>query len=184
MTCLIILHRIRKCFTWKLNNNTKKRATYMEIRELEIRIFKRPTPAHFKLLLTADPSKKIVAAYLERSTCFEARRGHELIGVFILLATRPETVELVNIAVAARFQGQGVGTHLVKAALQWAQHKGYQVVEIGTGTTSFQQLALYQKCGFRVVGVDPDFFTRNYQEPIIENKLRLRDMLRLRKYLA
>ena len=57
----------------------------------------------------------------------------------------------------------------------------YQTIEIGTGSTSFAQLYLYQKCGFRVVNIDRDFFVDNYDDPIIENKLILRDMIRLEK---
>jgi hypothetical protein len=40
-------------------------------------------------------------------------------------------------------------------------------------------LALYQKCGFRIVGVDLDFFIRHYPEKIYENGIQCRDMIRL-----
>lgn len=41
------------------------------------------------------------------------------------------------------------------------------------------QLYLYQKCGFRMTSIDRDFFVRHYAEPIIENGLVLKDMVRL-----
>ena len=41
----------------------------------------------------------------------------------------------------------------------------------------------YQKCDFRVVGVDQNFFTIHYDKEITENGLVLRDMIRLRKVL-
>ncbi|MNW16937.1 putative N-acetyltransferase YvbK [compost metagenome] len=41
------------------------------------------------------------------------------------------------------------------------------------------QLYLYQKCGFRIVGVDVDFFVRHYEEAIEENGIPCRDMIRL-----
>lgn len=62
----------------------------------------------------------------------------------------------------------------------------YSIKDIGisiTGTTSFGQLYLYQKCGFRVVGVDQNFFTIHYDKEITENGLVLKDMIRLRKVL-
>lgn len=50
---------------------------------------------------------------------------------------------------------------------------------IGTGNSSINQLALYQKCGFRVIGVERDFFINNYDEPIFENGIQCVDMIRL-----
>lgn len=151
--------------------------------QLELKPFKEATKEHYQLLLDADPSKEAISKYLDRSFCFEARKGTDLVGVFILLPTRPDTVEIVNVAVAETYQNRGIGTQLLEAALRWTADNRYKVVEIGTGSTSFGQLYLYQKCGFRIVGVDSDFFIEHYKEPIIENNLRLRDMIRLRKYL-
>jgi hypothetical protein len=45
---------------------------------------------------------------------------------------------------------------------------------------SINQLALYQNMGFRIAGVDVDFFTRNYPEAIVENGIVCRDMIRLK----
>lgn len=39
-------------------------------------------------------------------------------------------------------------------------------IEISTGNSSIDQLRLYQKREFRIVGVDGDFFVRYYDEPI------------------
>jgi len=64
-------------------------------------------------------------------------------------------------------------------AIQVAKTKGYKTIEIGTGNSSLGQLALYQKCGFRIVGVDRDFFVRHYQDEIFENGIQCRDMVRL-----
>lgn len=56
---------------------------------------------------------------------------------------------------------------------------GFETVEIGTGNSSIDQLAFYQKCGFRIAAIDPDFFIRHYPEPIFENGIQCRDMIRL-----
>lgn len=99
----------------------------------------------------------------------------------MLIDTRPKTVEIVNIAVDESVQNQGLGEKLLHFALNWAKEQHYSTVEIGTGSTSFAQLYLYQKCGFRVTNIDRNFFVDNYPEPIIENKLVLKDMIRLKK---
>lgn len=100
-------------------------------------------------------------------------------GVFVLIALNSETVEIKNIALAERERGKGLGKRLVFSALEEAKKLGFSVVEIGTGNSSLAQLALYQKCGFRMKSIDRDFFIRHYEEPIFENGLQCRDMVRL-----
>ncbi|WP_338752723.1 GNAT family N-acetyltransferase [Bacillus sp. FJAT-52991] len=132
-----------------------------------------------KLLLLADPSEKLVREYVSRGECFVAEMDHKIVGVYVLLPTRPETVELVNIAVMESEQDKGIGKILVKDAIHKATAQGYKTIEVGTGNSSIGQLALYQKCGFRMTGIDQDFFIRHYSEEIFENGIQCRDMVRL-----
>lgn len=132
-----------------------------------------------ELLLLADPSEKLVKEYVSRGECFVAEVAQKIVGVYVLLPTRPETVELVNIAVAESEHGKGIGKQLVKDAIQQAKAQGYKTIEIGTGNSSIGQLTLYQKCGFRMIGIDQDFFIRHYSEEIFENGIQCRDMVRL-----
>jgi ribosomal protein S18 acetylase RimI-like enzyme len=107
----------------------------------------------------------------------------QIIGVYVLLPTRPETIELVNIAVDEKQKGKGIGKQLVLHAIENAKQQGYKTMEIGTGNSSIRQLALYQKCGVRITGVDRDFFVKHYPEPIFENGIQCRDMIRLSQEL-
>ena len=132
-----------------------------------------------ELLLTADPSQKIVEEYLQRGQCFVAEIRNQMIGVHVLLPTRPHTIEIVNSAVNEKSQGSGVGKILLQHAIETAKAMGYTTIEVGTGNSSIGQLALYQKCGFRIVGVDPNFFLKHYEEDIMENGIRCIDMIRL-----
>jgi len=131
------------------------------------------------LLLLADPSEGTIKSYIHRGHCFVAESNGEIIGVYVLIDTRPQIVELVNVAVAQEAQGSGIGTRLVLHAIETASSMGYKTIELGTGNSSVGQLALYQKCGFRIVGVDRDFFTIHYDETIYENGIQCRDMIRL-----
>ena len=135
------------------------------------------------LLLSADPSRKIIEAYLTRAECFVMENQNQLIGTYILLPTRPETVELVNIAVQENFQNKGIGKQLIRHALERAKEQGFQTIEVGTGNSSMSQLAFYQKCGFRITGVDKDFFIEHYEEELMENGIPCRDMITLSKSL-
>ena len=132
-----------------------------------------------ELLLLADPSKDIVEKYVNRGECFVAENEEQIVGVYVLLPTRPETVELVNVAVVDELQGSGIGKRLVMNGIKVAKTNGYKTIEIGTGNSSIGQLALYQKCGFRIVAIDRDFFVKHYPEKIYENGIQCRDMIRL-----
>jgi ribosomal protein S18 acetylase RimI-like enzyme len=132
-----------------------------------------------QLLLLADPSPSLVEAYLKRGLCFVAEVENCIIGVYVLLQTRPETVELVNVAVDENQQSKGIGKQLVYHAIENARLLGAKTIEVGTGNSSVGQLALYQKCGFRITGIDRDFFIRHYSEEIVENGIKVVDMIRL-----
>ncbi|NEU63444.1 GNAT family N-acetyltransferase [Paenibacillus sp. LK1] len=147
--------------------------------KLSFRILDWEEEKPYELLLMADPSKAIVDEYLSRGVCFIAEYEGEMVGEFVLLKTRPETVEIVNIAVQEELQGQGVGKHMIKEAIEAARKLGGRTIEIGTGNSSFHQLKLYQRCGFRIIGVDRDFFVKHYEEEIIEDGIRCVDMIRL-----
>ncbi|MGQ0452883.1 GNAT family N-acetyltransferase, partial [Bacillus sp. SS-TM] len=52
-------------------------------------------------------------------------------------------------------------------------------LELPVPTSSVSQFALYQKCGFRIFSIDFDYFSKHYEEEIIENGIVCRDMIRL-----
>ncbi|HEX2954892.1 MAG TPA: GNAT family N-acetyltransferase [Bacillota bacterium] len=138
-------------------------------------------PLH--LLYEADPSRKAVDDYWGRGIKILAKLESEVIGVAVLLHTRPFTMELVNIAVVERLRGEGVGKQLLAYIVALAKSRGMKSLEVGTGNSSLDQLAFYQHCGFRITGVDRDFFLKNYPEPITENGIPCLDMIRLQKEL-
>ena len=146
----------------------------MDIRKLDV-----DENLPIDLLLLADPSASLIEEYVQRGECFVAENDNQTIGVYVLLPTRPGTVELVNIAVKENLHNRGIGKQLVIHAIQTAKSRGYKTIEVGTGNSSIGQLALYQKCGFRITGVDLDFFIRHYTEKIFEKGIQCRDMIRL-----
>lgn len=135
--------------------------------------------APYDLLMLADPSKSAVDDYVQRGICHVAVVQGEFVGVYVLLKTRPHTMELVNVAVKKELQGQGIGKQLVCDAIREAAKFGVKTLEVGTGNSSLSQLALYQKCGFRISGIDHDFFKNHYTEEIFENGIECIDMVRL-----
>ncbi|TKI86397.1 GNAT family N-acetyltransferase [Bacillus mycoides] len=136
-----------------------------------------------ELLLLADPSSEVVNGYLKQGDCFVFKKDTITVGIMILIPTRPETIEIINIAVSEKEQGKGYGKYLLGFAIDYAKKEKYKTIEIGTGNSSLMQLGLYQKCGFRITNVDRDFFLRNYEDEIYENGIQCIDMIRLTQYL-
>ncbi len=130
------------------------------------------------LLLTADPNKKAILSYLPNSKILVCRNNDLFVGVAVLVETA-KVFELKNIAVLDEYQGKGVAKALINEIKQLAQQLGAKSIEVGTGNSSLSQLALYQKCGFRMHSIEPNFFD-SYPEPIFENGIRCIDMVRLR----
>ncbi|MCR9142663.1 MAG: GNAT family N-acetyltransferase [bacterium] len=157
----------------------------------------------FALLRDADPSRANVDDYLARGELYVSRSipggdtnapgpggddskwdsvsdsDSDIVGLYVILETRPRTIEIMNVAVLPELQGQGIGKDLVRHAIERARTKGAKSIEIGTGNSSVGQLALYQKMGFRILGIDFDYFVRFYEEPLYENGIQVRDMIRL-----
>ncbi len=139
--------------------------------------------APFDLLLNADPSEELVRSYLACGKCIIAKQNAEVIGVLVYKETGTSIAEIMNVSVRMNFQNRGVGKSLILHAVNKARAEKYKVMEIGTGNPGVLQMLLYQKCGFRIVGVDFDFFRRNYKERIYENGIECRDMIRMRMEL-
>jgi len=139
--------------------------------------FQQPTPAQNDLLLSADPSQSLIDGYLVTGTAFAASDTRGLIGVLVLLPHADQVLEIANLAVTPSRQRQGYGKTLLEFARQWANDHGYRTLRVATGTTSFTQLYLYQRQGYRVVAVEADYFTTHYNHDIMENGLKLRDRL-------
>jgi len=136
------------------------------------------------LLLLADPSEEMIEEYLHAGQCYVARHEGDIVGVIVLLKTRPKTLEIMNIAVKEEHQRKGIGKQLLEFATEMAKEERIHTLEISAGNSGVQQLLLYQKCGFRIVGVDADFFRRHYPERIYENGIECRDMIRLKMELS
>ncbi len=136
------------------------------------------------LLLLADPSEKMVKQYIASGHLFALFENGEVYGVIHLVPQTNDIMEIKNVAVKEDIQGRGYGKKLVQYALKFCQQQQYQKVVVGTGNSSINNLAFYQKAGFRFLSVLRDYFTDHYQEPIFENRIQCRDMIILEADLA
>ncbi len=147
------------------------------IHDLYIRTIHDQGEIPFDLLLLADPSRDLIDDYIDNSTIYAAYSNDQIIGCFVLTPLNNETIEIKNLAVTEKYQKQGIGTLLLKDAIQKSRSKGFERITVGTGNSSIGQLYLYQKAGFSITDIIKDYFIDKYQKPIWENGLQCKDKL-------
>jgi GNAT superfamily N-acetyltransferase/predicted enzyme related to lactoylglutathione lyase len=157
---------------WRLPTATTSTTDNLHITAIED-----PAEWPYHLLLSADPSRKNIDAYLAESDVYVGQLHGVTVGCYVLCPVGNQTVEIKNMAVTAPLQGRGIGTALLHHAIGQARANGFRQIIIGTGNSSIGQLYLYQKVGFSMSHIKPDYFTLNYSEPIVENGIACRHMV-------
>ncbi len=87
--------------------------------------------------------------YLPRASLVAIHRStQKLAGVLALTAVRSETAHIPQIAVAAQFQGGGLGTAMLESAFQELDHQGYREVSLTVTDLNSGAVRLYERLGF------------------------------------
>ena len=132
------------------------------------------------LLLLAEPSERSLRWSLDHLS--DAVYEMTLDGHAVAAATvrwDGDPCEIVELGVAESEQGKGLGRRMVAWLLDEARRRGKRAMEVGTANASIGNIAFYQKCGFRMHHVRPDYFW--YQKPPrYEHGIRVRDLLMFR----
>jgi len=126
----------------------------------------------------AEDSRAMLDSYFDLGRVLVARRGAEVVGHLQLVPTDADGhVELKSMAVLPTEQGTGIGRALIEHALAVSAAAGAKQMSVSTAAASTGNLRFYQRCGFRMVGVDRDAFTpaTGYHEPISIEGVVLRD---------
>jgi N-acetylglutamate synthase-like GNAT family acetyltransferase len=96
---------------------------------------------------------------------------------------RSDPCEIIELAIAPERHGQGLGKQLVAWLIEEARRRGKRQMLVGTANSSIDNIAFYQKCGFRMDQIRKDYFWY-YREPHYEHGIQVRDMLVFRCELA
>lgn len=128
------------------------------------------------LLLEADPDWAAIETYLFNSDIFVMLNQQAQIIAQLCLCKSDTQAEIKNLAVDAGYQGQGLAKTLIQHAIAYTQQLKVHTLWVKTGNSSLDQLALYQKCGFRLSHIEADVF-KDYPAPIYENGIRCLDQV-------
>ncbi|WP_409250882.1 GNAT family N-acetyltransferase [Bacillus sp. SCS-153A] len=137
---------------------------------------------YLQLLLIADESAEAVNQYINEGDMFSIKFNDHLAGVLLFTPVKEGILELKNIALSSDCRGRGLGKASIYEALSYYRRKGVKKVIVGTANSSIDNIAFYQKAGFRMYDIKRGFFLK-YPEPIYENGIRALDMLMFEKDL-
>ena len=132
------------------------------------------------LLLLADESEDMIDKYLPGGDVF-ALYDVDLKSVCVVVPIDRETCELKNIATYEKYQGKGYGSALIEYISDFYKNR-YKTMLVGTGETP-KILSFYERCGFKRSHRVRNFFTDNYDHPMVEEGIQLVDMIYLKKEL-
>lgn len=147
---------------------------------MEIKLISDNKKQFLDLLLLADEQESMIDRYLERGELFALYDG-DLKSVCVVTHEGDNVCEVKNIATYEQYHGCGYGSILLSHI--FSHYKGkYKTMLVGTGEHPVT-LGFYQKNGFAISHRVENFFTDNYDHPIIDNGIQLFDMIYLSKEL-
>lgn len=135
---------------------------------------------YLSLLLLADEQEDMIEKYLGNGTMY-VLDDNGVIAEIVVCDEGNGILEIKNLAVKPQFKRQGYGRKLMEFVCELYKEK-YRTVQVGTGDSSLT-VPFYEKCGFKRSHVVKDFFTQNYNHPIYECGIQLKDMIYLTKEL-
>lgn len=147
---------------------------------MEIREIKEGKKIYIELLLLADEEEKMVDKYLDRGQMF-VLDDEGIKAECVVTQEGDNVIEIKNIAVYPKYQKKGYGKKLIEF-IETKYKNDFDIIRVGTGDSKLT-IPFYENCGFRKSYCIKDFFVNNYENPIYEDGIRLKDMVYLEKNL-
>ena len=143
-------------------------------------VLKISTPAETEALvaqledaLASEPTRRALLADA-RLTSYTAHQDGELVGAAVVRWDDDSEIELL--AVDKMRRGQGIGRAIVAEVLEEARRRDVKRLLVGTGNFSLDNIAFYQKCGFRMSHIRRGCFD-SIDPPEFWQGIKLRDMI-------
>jgi len=135
---------------------------------------------YMDLLLLADEQEDMIEKYLEKGTMY-VLEDDGIKGECVVTEEDKNILEIKNLAVVPDCHKKGYGRALIEFIAEKYREQ-YCILQVGTGDSPLT-IPFYEKCGFVRSHSMKNFFTDNYDHPIYEGGVQLKDMIYLRKQL-
>ena len=144
--------------------------------EIEVRLVPQNHKQLLNILLLADPDPKQVAKYIDDSDIFTITVGQQILGVLAVQTIDERAIELKNVAVLPVYRQRGLASYAISNLFERYHQLGYSQMRVGTANSSIDNLRFYQKLGFRLNNIVPNYFA-DYDQPIFENEIKALDLV-------
>lgn len=124
------------------------------------------------LLLEADPEVRAIERYLDKSEMYVLLESGRPVSEIALYPRPDGCIEIKSLATDPSARGKGCAGELIRHAVKLCAPK-YRKMYVGTDPS---MIPYYEKFGFKPEYVEPNFFVDNYENPILVDGVRLRDM--------
>ena len=133
------------------------------------------------LLLMGDEQEDMIDRYIGRSRLYAMYERDRMVCLCAVTDEGGGLCEIKNLATAPGFRRRGYGKAMI-GFVERHYSRSHRVLQVGTGESP-ATMGFYERCGFVFSHRLPDFFTENYTVPIVEEGVRLEDMVYLKKEL-
>ena len=138
----------------------------LEIREMEMEDLEPTAALEEELFQTPWSLNGLFSFFLREDVTFlVALDGEKRIG-YCGIVTVLDEGDIVKVAVSKEYQGQGVGTALMKELFRRMSKRGIRTIHLEVRESNHSAIALYRKMGFSEDGI-----RRDYYESPVENAL-------------
>ncbi|QBD75784.1 GNAT family N-acetyltransferase [Ktedonosporobacter rubrisoli] len=130
------------------------------------------------VLADAEEGEERIRATFSDPACaiYASRLDGRLVGAAVVSWPEHEPAEIIYIAVVPACRGRGYGKQIINFLLEELRRRHSGSLLVGTANSSLENIAFYQKCGFRMFEVRRDYFSY-IQPPLAEHGIVLQDML-------
>jgi len=122
----------------------------------------------------------MIDKYLEKGILF-ALFDDNLKSVCVVTNEGNGIFEIQNLATYPQFQNKGYARFLINYVCDYYKNEGNAMI-LGTGNTP-EILSFYKNSGFRITHKIENYFLEQYNEPIFENGVQLKDKIYLKRNL-
>ncbi|MCL4393572.1 MAG: GNAT family N-acetyltransferase [Chloroflexi bacterium] len=149
-TCIAVDDSFETDFVWQMEERTGPTDV-----NVSFRLARLPRPMKVTGVVSGDD---VLFNFQHGGVLFVADEGG-IKGFIDVSATGWNQMAYVNnLAVAPGFRRKGVGTRLMRAALDWARQKKLRAVMLDTSTKDYPAICFYQKHGFAFCGFNDQLY--------------------------
>ncbi|MGN0667413.1 MAG: GNAT family N-acetyltransferase [Huintestinicola sp.] len=132
---------------------------------------------YLEMLLLADEQEDMIDRYLERGDMF-VLDDNGVKAECVVTKESDGVYEIKNIAVLPEYHRKGYGKSLIEFLYKY--YSDCNVMFVGTGDCP-STLSFYHSCGFKESHRVKNFFVDNYDHEIIDDGIKLVDMVYLKR---